>query len=84
MSRHFDFFSDLRMIPRGQAQIVDRAKVLDIITHYWRDEHVSGPEEWFVKTGRGLGLDITYILERDYFVVRLDDRCRDDPGQATR
>lgn len=78
MSQHMDFFYKLRTLPVGAAQIVDRSKVLDIIPHYWRDEGVSGPEEWFVNTGRGLGLDIRYILERDYFVVMQSNGVRNN------
>lgn len=72
MSRHMKFFYDLRAMPIGQAQIVEGSKVRDLLPHYWREENVSGPEEWFVNTGRGLGLHIQYILERDYFVVEHD------------
>lgn len=84
MSRHFDFFNDLRSMPFGQAQIVDGSKMRDIAPPYWNDERVSSPEDWFIRTGRGLGLDIQYILEKDYFVVTHDYSPRiPGAGQAS-
>lgn len=81
MSRHFEFFNDLRSMPFGQAQIVDGAKMRDIVPPYWKDERVASPEDWFIRTGRGLGLCIQYVLEKDYFIVTHDYRGISAAGQ---
>lgn len=69
MSKHFEFFDDLRQTPIGQVRVVLLAQVLEILPPSWRDERVAGPEEWFVNTGRGLGLDIRFNVERAFFIV---------------
>ena len=83
MSRRFDFFYDLRMIPHGHARVVDRAQLSDILPPYWKDERVATPEEWFIKTGRGLGLEIRHVVDHGYFVVthQCSDCAMYNPGK---
>lgn len=81
---HHEFFMDLQMhrgiMFEGMAKIVSRAELADILPHYWRDERVASPEEWFIRMGRGLGFHITHCIEHGDFVVR---RTQDERDEAT-
>ena len=71
MSKHFDFFDELRadrgIAFEGARRIVSAAKVAEIAPAYWRCSSIA---EWFIRAGRDLGFDIRHRRNQNDFVVR--------------